>query len=187
MTRSFIILFLAISLYVLFSCRHISQEAHSSPFPISFTQQPKTAITGTWVYSFPFYSSELTLQENGKFTFYERGCTGQGYSEGNWSINDETLILKSSEKFRKQVEAIINYTHKSSTKQKTRVTNTKAGMYQVTIDPSLFETNASFIWPDTSNVFFDNVKIRITVDTLFELDKRGILTTAKYYKFKHSH
>src|SRR5688572_30878313 len=67
---------------------------NSQLFPV------KSALAGTWHYSFPFYSSTLVLDTSGTFSFCETGCTGSSYSRGVWTNNANEVILKSLEDYK---------------------------------------------------------------------------------------
>ena len=71
--------------------------------------QTENPLTGEWKYSNSiWYSSELTLQDNGTFKFHDQGCYGQKFSQGQWTNNNGLIQLISFDTFKQkeQTEAI---------------------------------------------------------------------------------
>lgn len=54
-------------------------------------------LAGTWKLSNNniWYSSTLTLSEDGRFDFESMSCLGQTYSKGSWERNNNIIILTS--------------------------------------------------------------------------------------------
>jgi hypothetical protein len=138
-------------------------------------------LVGEWYYSFPFYSSELTLNPDGSFKFHNQGCAGHGYTEGRWKDNEGELILTSYSKYNQEVRPSdmkaqitpIELTHKNS-----KLKN----IY--TIDSSSFNVTVSFKKSDTSNIYFRTKKFRISQGALIDIDENGKETDAIYRSSK---
>ena len=75
----------------------------------SVKTQSENPMTGEWKYvNSIWYSSELTLQDNGTFKFHDQGCYGQKFSQGQWTNSNGTILLTSFDIFKekKQTEII---------------------------------------------------------------------------------
>ena len=60
-------------------------------------------MTGEWKYiNSIWYSSELTLQDNGTFKFHDQGCYGQKFSQGQWTNNNGIIQLTSFDTFKQK-------------------------------------------------------------------------------------
>jgi hypothetical protein len=69
-------------------------------------QPPLTQIqnkfTGEWKHDNTiWYTSELTIQDNGTFKFHNQGCYGKNFTEGQWTNNNGTIILSSFISFKR--------------------------------------------------------------------------------------
>ena len=144
-------------------------------------QRANKGITGKWSYGFPFYSSSLTIQENGIFKFYSRACMGQSYSEGNWYLNGDYLTLKSFDKYKEQInsEIIIDRT-KTEYTSKTQIKEGNAEIGPIEVNRSVVLN-----FPDTSHTYFDHSMFRLMDNTLYEMDQYGTFNKTKY-KREHS-
>ena len=65
----------------------------------------KNLLTGKWKYSSSiWYSSELTIQDNGTFKFHDQGCYGQKFTEGHWVVNNGIIQLTSFDTFKEKAQ-----------------------------------------------------------------------------------
>lgn len=137
-------------------------------------------IAGEWHYNFPFYSSKLTLLENGIFHFFSRGCLGKSYSEGNWYYRGQYIICRSFDKYKeetKPLETIITSESASIPKAKGKK---KSKQVDISIDLSQFNSTISYNFPDTSNTYLDNIRYRVGNGILQQLDQYGSFSDIKY-------
>ncbi len=168
-----------------FSC----VEEKVQPYPTSYSNHfthSYTSIAGTWIYSFPFYSSELIISDKGFFKFHDQGCTGHGYSEGSWTMEDGELILTSFDKFKKQIEPISISVQTTPPNPKTIMRKTSRGQYELKLADWIGNRTVSIKWPDTSNVYFDRLSHKLRGDTLYQLDQPHIFTGTKFHRVKNN-
>lgn len=172
---------------LLAQCNNKNADTSKEEIKINFTipdlnlsspsiQHP-VSYNGDWNYNFPFYSSLLHIDKDGSFTFHERGCAGHGYSEGRWTTDKRDILLTSSDSYSSPKDLKI-----IEIKQETISFEHQKNKTGYTFDPSslnvTFEYNAS---PnDTSNVYFNNVRLRLEGDTLYRLNEHGLQTDAKF-------
>lgn len=185
--------FIALLLTIVFLTQCLSNDNHSNEDLIQNLQVPESTfspkayyhppIYGTWTHDFPFYSSELTIKENGTFIFHEHGCMGHGYSEGLWINSGETYILTSFAKYNGQseskIETIVSPTKSKNRRIKSNPTDSTSLVINIP-EFTLPEVTYNVNWPDTSNVYYDKVIFRLVNDTLYRLGKSGITTEAKF-------
>lgn len=140
------------------SCRNNTQDETKNGL-FAFEQKPfvNTSWVGKWHYSFPFYSSELIILQDSTFKFHEQSCLGHSYSEGQWTVNGQSIFLTSYEKYREEnrIEPEIEITI-DSTDTLSNAEHIQAGSYdcfnlsgQVRIKNNQF-TN---LYSDTTNIF----------------------------------
>jgi hypothetical protein len=81
--------------------------------PINFVDEPLDSsyitmqridpVCGEWTYSFPFYSSSLSIKEDNTFTFFNQRCIGRGYTEGKWIRKKGYLVLMSYDWYKQTI------------------------------------------------------------------------------------
>lgn len=126
------------------------------------------SILGTWVYSFPFYDAVLNIKSDGTFSWFDWGCTGKTYSEGNWQLNGNIVSLQSYEKYNYQQSGIINQS------VLTTIVNSSVSKKSAKIKRN---SNSEIIFsdihelPDTLNAYFNKQMYSFEGDTLFSLPK----------------
>src|SRR5439155_23234447 len=137
-----------------FKIEHVKHRILSSTS--FYPQQHATSYVTEWSYDFPFYSSELTIDNDGTFKFHDQGCTGHGYSEGKWTNYGSAILLTSFAKYSanespKMIEVPSNRNFSSSKHKKA------TGKTEFAIDPSIFDETVKyrFLASDTTNVYFD--------------------------------
>ena len=94
----------SLGLFLLTQCntKHDNNSATQILSPSTKTQT-ENPLTGEWKYSSSiWYSSELTLQDNGTFKFHDQGCYGQKFSQGQWTNNNGTILLTSFDTFKQK-------------------------------------------------------------------------------------
>ncbi|WP_153801113.1 hypothetical protein [Foetidibacter luteolus] len=175
-------------------------KAAESPFNVARPNVLFPSVTrplslqGVWEFSVPFYGRELTVKENGKFTYYDRGCMAQSYSEGNWEKSGNDLLLTSLEKYRPADSKPVflemaDYSTPEETGYDTcESTSLDTASYHfkelVTYTPVKFYVKNSSIkmWPDTAYVFFDKSLFRLVGDSLVCMDEKLQLKGSSFAK-----
>lgn len=137
------------------------------------------SLVGEWEYSFPFYSSELTINKDSTFRFHERGCMGHGYSEGKWTFSANRLTLLSDEKYKidNQLESYGIESDSGASNRKSKMSKRKPDLK---FDLSTYTIKAIYKHVDTANVYFDRVQFILEQGTLYRLNKNGLRTEAKF-------
>jgi hypothetical protein len=165
------------------SCR---PEGVVAELPSTSSIHPDPSIIGSWTYSFPFYSMELVIKENGFFQYYAQGCVNKSYSEGFWTIHNGNLELSSFDQFKNQsvlkddlIEDSIVST--DAIREAGTVVNEKIEDVFI-LDLLRFKTSLLVDWPDTSRIYFDKISYRLVGDTLYQLDSRGIVSDIRLHQ-----
>ena len=175
-----ILLFLCLTLV---GCKDYGKKQGEEPFYVHQIEVKQTSpFYGEWDYSFPFYSCELTINVDSTFKFHSQGCMGHSYTEGNWINDGDELILTSYSKYKQEVtpiEIIVTSVQTKPNKIRNKPKNSKS-KYSYSFDPSSFNTTASFIWPDTSDIYFDKKRLRLRRSELIEIDENRIETKVIY-------
>ncbi len=113
--------------------------------------QRTRSVTGTWTYSFPFFSSVLSIGEDGRFSYWNQGCLGSSYSAGSWKEEGGYYVLCSDERFREQ-----------KVPEALPVETTGTG------DSIVYTVNVQ--QPDSFYIYFDHDRYLLKGDTLFGLN-----------------
>lgn len=182
--------FISASLTLLFLTQCNTKQNSNSTTEIlspSFQTQSENPLTGQWKYiNSIWYSSELTLQENGTFKFHDQGCYGQKFSQGQWTNNNGTILLTSFDNFKQkeQTEAIksTEVKNQKKTKRKLRkgeVEYTFAGFKDVP-PPVIPEPN------DTVRIYLDKIQLQLRNDTLYCVGSEKLPEGAKFYRTKNN-
>lgn len=195
MTPKFIISFLVISIL---ATQCVSKEEHTDKTSLLDLQFGKTniplktfdkpTIYGTWTYSFPFYSSELTVNENGTFIFHEQGCMGHGYTEGTWTSSGDTYILTSLAKYKQQQEVKVETIVQPIKTKKREIkanANDSTGFFIMLPEYTQSDISYNVSFSDTSNIYYDKVLFRFLNNALYRLDSVGISQEAKFVSTKN--
>ncbi len=143
---------------------------------------------GEWVdNNVMIYTSELTLNNDGTFKFHDQGCTEQRYTEGRWLISNGGVVLSSFDKY-KQVEKVFAPNNTVFTPIHSKRKNKQNIQYvldsRTDMHGSLsITTTPEFKIPgpnDTTNVYFDNIKLQWGFGGLFCFDKSSPLGGSKF-------
>ena len=166
---------LSVTLF-LFSILQLHFISHKSNCNAAIHYSQKNEFIGTWVYTFPFYYSKLKIFKTGRFTYYDGGCMGKSYTEGNWEVIDGKLSLTSFSKY--QIETKSTYTTwYDSSKIETNNAGTLDSNYTLIRPMGIKVTH-----PDTSNIYFNKKLFLKEKNSLIELDKNQSKTDVKYVK-----
>jgi hypothetical protein len=149
--------------------------------------QSENPLTGEWKYSNSiWYSSELTLQENGTFKFHDQGCYGQKFSQGQWTNNNGTILLTRLDTI-KQKEQTDTISSTEVANQKKTKRKLKKGEVEIVfvgfkdvLTPVLSGPN------DTLRIYLDKIQLRLSNDTLFCIGSDKLPEGAKFYRAKNN-
>ena len=142
---------------------------------------PSVSLLGKWTYSFPFYYSELTINGDGTFKFYDEGCTRNDYTEGKWAYNGKTISLTSSKEYA--IDTAPEPVQISPPVKKSKSTRKiRPGKLVYTFDTSfLNRPHPPLPGPgDTAKIYFDKVQLVYLGNSLFQLDKNGERTDTRF-------
>jgi len=150
--------------------------------------QIESPLIGEWKYSNSiWYSSELTLQNNGTFKFHDQGCYGQRFSQGQWTNNSGTILLTSFDSFnqKKQTDTIkptefADQNKKGGKLKKEEVEFTFLGFEDVS-PPVLQGPN------DTVRIYLDEIQLQLKNDTLYCVGSDKLPEGAKFCRTKNNH
>jgi hypothetical protein len=147
--------------------------------------QPENPLTGEWKYSNSiWYSSELTLQENGTFKFHDQGCYGQKFSQGQWSNNNGIIQLTSFDTFKQKEQTEPNKSN-IVVDQKKPKRKLKKGEVEYTFVG--FKDVPLPVMPgpyDTVRVYLDKIQLQLKRDTLYCVGPDKLPEGAKFYRTK---
>ncbi len=149
--------------------------------------QPENTLTGEWKYiNSIWYSSELTLQDNGTFKFHDQGCYGQKFSQGQWTNNNGTILLTSFDSFKQKEQTETIKSTEVSDQRKTK-RKLKKGEVEIVFTgfkdvppPVLSGPN------DTVRVYLNKIQLRLSNDTLFYIGSDKLPEGAKFYRTKNN-
>ncbi|MFN8290738.1 MAG: hypothetical protein U0U70_10800 [Chitinophagaceae bacterium] len=150
--------------------------------------QSENPLTGEWKYiNSIWYSSELTLRDNGTFKFHDQGCYGQKFSQGQWSNNNNgTILLTSFDTFKEKEQS---ETIKSTEVADQRKTKRKLKKGEVEIVFTGFKDVPPPVLPgpnDTVRIYLNKVQLRLNNDTLYCVGSDKLLEGAKFYRTKNN-
>ncbi len=147
----------------------------------------ENSLTGEWKYSNTiWYSSELTLQDNGTFTFHDQGCYGQKFSQGQWTNNNGTILLISFDSFKQKEQTdTIKSTEISDQKKTNR--KLKKGEVEYTfvglknVPPPVLPGPS-----DTVRIYLNKIQLQLKNDTLYCVGSDKLPEGAKFYRTKNN-
>jgi len=144
-------------------------------------------VPGEWKYSNSiWYSSELTLHDNGTFKFHDQGCYGQKFSQGQWTNNNGIILLTSCDTFKQKEQA---ETIKSTEVADQKKTKHKLKKGEVEYSFVGFKNVPPPVLPgpnDTIRVYLDKVQLQFRNDTLFCIGSEKLPEEAKFHRAKNS-
>ena len=153
----------------------------------SAKKQSENPLTGEWEYSYTmWYSSELTLQDNGTFKFHDQGCYGQKFSQGEWSYNNGIVQLTSFDTFKQTKQTEANKSNEV-TNQKNASPKLKKGQVKYTIAESTELLTPAWPGPnDTIRIYLDKVQLQLRNDTLYCVGSDKLPEGAKFHRTKNN-
>ncbi len=144
------------------------------------TQSPDT-LAGLWQYnSTIWYTANLTLKENGMFTFHDHGCLGQNFTEGLWEKKNGAILLSSYDKYKQDEKPIFVVTIPNEHNQDSVSKKGPDGSAIVHIS----EMTLSFVrlHGDTTLIYFHKVQLSLTDGTLYCIDSNKYISQYKFVK-----
>ncbi len=149
--------------------------------------QSENPLTGEWKYSSSiWYSSELTLQENGTFKFHDQGCYGQKFSQGQWTNNNGTILLTSFDTFKQKEQTDTSSSTEVADQKKTKRKLKKGEVEIVFVG---FKDVPPPVLPgpnDTVRIYLDKVQLQLMNDTLYCVGSEKLPEEAKFYRTKNN-
>ena len=182
--RNFILTFFGLFLLTQCNTKQDSSSATQILSPYTKTQ-PENPFTGEWKYANTiWYSSELTLQDNGTFKFHDQGCYGQKFSQGQWTNINGIIQLTSFDTFKqkKQTDIITEVVDQNKTKRKLKkgeVEYSFVGFKDVP-PPVLPGPN------DTVRIYLDKIQMQLINNTLHCVGSDKLPEGAKFYRTKNN-
>lgn len=152
-----------------------SNRSTSSAQNSHFTER----LAGEWIYNNTmWYSSELKLQNDGTFTFHDQGCYGQNFTEGQWTQDQDRIILSSYKTYMTPQK--ITPVETVSKRVKRQYKN-KKGVIEFTVEDLKEIAPPKFPGPhDTVPVYFDRVQLKLKGDTIYCADNNKIIAEHKF-------
>jgi len=157
-------------------------SAAQSLLPSTKTQS-ENQLTGEWKYRISiWYSSELTLEDNGTFKFHDQGCYGQKFSQGKW-INDNGIIqLTSFDTFKPKEQADTNKLAEVIDQKKTKRKLKKGESEYLFVG---FKNVQPPVLPapnDTVRVYLDKIQLQLKNDTLYCVSPHNFPEEARFHR-----
>jgi hypothetical protein len=177
-----------LGLFLLTQCNTKHDSDSVTEISPSSTETPtKNLLTGEWKYSSSiWYSSELTMQDNGTFKFRDQGCYGQRFSQGHWAVNNGIIQLTSFDTFKEKEQA---ETKKSSEAVEQQKPKRKLKTGEVEYSFVGFKDVPPPVLPgpnDTVRVYLDKVQLELKNDTLCCTGSNKLPEEAKFYRTKNN-
>lgn len=172
----YLILLLILSLGIHGGC-HEKRESvtNASPIAQALTTNP---VSGTWKLhrDHIWYSSTLTLLEDGSFGYESQGCLGQKYSKGNWERRNNIIILTSFDSLKPKVYEPFFISDEK--------TNTISNTGRIIFHSNVMKIKSELQSFANAPVYFNNIQLQLINDTLYSIDSNSLLTNSRYYKSK---
>jgi hypothetical protein len=171
--------FSVFGLLLLSQCKNADRKRLSWNMPIAKVSIGSNSLFGTWAGDCGgFYSSVLNLEADSTFTFHDRGCTQQGFTQGTWKIRNGAIVLSSADSFKPKVQDW-PFNTVLMPKAKREHHRYRKGVVEYTgIKDTLIV--ASFGPGDTTRIYFDRLQLLIRQDTLYGLNSNNFLESAKF-------
>ena len=184
--RNFISVYLSLVLLTQCNTKKDIDSANKSLLPFDKSQSENLLI-GEWKYfNSIWYSSELTLQNNGTFIFHDQGCYGQKISQGQWINKNGIIHLTSFDSFKIKEQT---QTFMTSENEKQKKAKRKQKHGEITLSLDSFKDVSPFILPghnDTVWIYLNNIQLQLRNDTLFCVSSKKLPEGAKFHRTKNN-
>ena len=178
----------SLGLFLLTQC--ITKQDSNSETQIlspSTKTQSENSLIGEWKYSNSiWYSSELTLQDNGTFKFHDQGCYGQKFSQGQWTNDNGIIQLTSFDTFKQNEQTEVNKSNEAADQKKEK-RKLKKGEVEYTFVG--FKDVPPPVIPgpnDTVRIYLDKVQLQLRNDTLYCVSSDKLPEEAKFHRTKNN-
>ena len=184
--RNFILA--SLGLFLLTQCNtKLDSDSVTEILSPSNKTHSENPLTGEWKYSSSiWYSSELTLQDDGTFKFHDQGCYGQKFSQGKWSNNNGNIQLTSFDTFKQKEQTEKDKSNEVADQKKPR-RKLKKGEAEYTFiglkdipPPVMPGLN------DTVRIYLDKVQLQLRNDTLYCVGSDKLPEEAKFHRTKNN-
>lgn len=178
----------SLGLFLLTQC-NTEQDSNSATqiLPPSTKTQAEKSLAGEWKYiNSIWYSSELTLQDNGTFKFHDQGCYGQKFSQGEWTTNNSIIQLTSFATFKQKEQTQTNKSDEVIEQEKSR---RKLKKGEVEYSFVGFKDVPPPVLPgpnDTVRIYLDKVQLQLRNDTLYYVGSDKLPEEAKFHRTKNN-
>jgi hypothetical protein len=174
-----------LGLFLLIKCstkRDSNNVTQTSSLP--FKTSLPNSLAGEWKYNNTiWYTSELTLRDNGTFKFHNQGCYGQTFTEGYWTDNMGAILLSSYDSYRPTEET--KALTQSLNERPSKKAKLKKGEYSFADFKEA--TLLKILGPnDTIRVYFDKVQLNLKGDTLYCVDNNKFIAEHKFSRTKNN-
>jgi hypothetical protein len=178
----------SLGLFLLTQCNPTQDnDSATDTLPSSTKTQSKNLLIGERKYDNSiWYSSELTLQDNGTFIFHDQGCYGQKFSQGYWTNNNGTLLLTSLDNFKQKEQSATNKTNQIANPKKTKPKFKKENTEYSFVD---FNEAPLSVLPgsnDTVLVYLDKIQLQLRNDTLYCVGSNKLFEGARFYRKRNN-
>ncbi len=173
-------------LYFLSACSEKKQEIQLQSQEPKHNPAKDLNIYGKWTHSFPFYTSELTVWDNGTFSFFTQGCLGKSYSRGTWELYGADIICTSFDNYEEHKESIITTITEDPPFPKKKSVKWKKSKLKYEANFVMLKMSAGFNFPDTFNNYLNHERFRIKDDMLYKLNEFGVLDGQKFRRSSNS-
>lgn len=165
-------IFTSLGLFLLTQCNTRRDNNSATQILLPSTKiQSESQLTGEWTYSYSiWYSSELTLQDNGTFKFHDQSCHGQMFSQGKWTNDNGIIQLTSFDAFKPKEQ--------TDTIRSAEVTeHSFVGLKD--IPPPVLPGP-----DDTVRVYLDKIQLQLKNDTLYCIGSHQLPEETKFHRAK---
>ncbi len=178
----------SLGLFLLTQC-NTKQDSNSATQILlpSTKEQIETPLTGEWQYSNSiWYSSELTLENNGTFKFHDQSCYGQKFSQGKWTYNNGVIQLTSFDIFKQKEQTEANKSNEVIEQKKPK---RKLKKGEVEYSFVHFKDVPPPVSPgpnDTMLVFLDKIQLQLRNDTLYCIGSNKLPEGAQFHRTQNN-
>jgi hypothetical protein len=149
--------------------------------------QSENPLTGEWKYTNSiWYSSELTLQDNGTFKFHDQGCYGQKFSQGQWTNNNGIIQLTSFDTFKQKEQTETNKSEEVADQIKSKRKLKKGEVEYIFVGLKDIPPPVMPGPNDTVRIYLDKVQLQLRNYTLYCVGSDKLPEEAKFHRTKNN-
>jgi hypothetical protein len=160
-----------------------SKVNNTTVAPLIAVTQNDNALVGEWKYNNTiWYSSELTLDKDGTFTYHDQSCTGQRFSKGEWRGENGSVLITSFDNFKEK-----GVVDPKKTPQLAQGGKPKKGKAKYTFTGFTDTTSIKFpTSTDTVRIYLSNIQLQLRNDTLVCVSSNKLPEEAKFYRTRNN-